>query len=112
MARIIDIATIPPEIIAQAGQLGLRIRIARQRRGLRVEDVAEKARIGKKTVEAVEKGALTTSLGAYLAVLSCMSLNNELDLVADPGLDREGAQLIYALATGRVRPSRKLDNDF
>jgi hypothetical protein len=55
---------------------------------------------------------LTTSLGAYLAVLNCMSLGSELELVADPGLDREGALLVYEHGTRRVRPSRKLDNDF
>ncbi|MES2889378.1 MAG: helix-turn-helix domain-containing protein [Pseudomonadota bacterium] len=112
MARTIDIFSLSPETLLQAQALGSRIRMARQRRGLRVEDVAEKARIGKKTVEAVEKGALTTSLGAYLAVLNCMSLGSEVDLVADPGLDREGALLIYEPGTRRVRPSRKLDNDF
>lgn len=112
MARTIDISHLLPETVSQAMELGSRIRIARRRRGLRVEDVAEKAGIGKKTVEAVEKGSLTTSLGAYLAVLSCMSLSRELDLVADPGLDREGALLIYEPGTHRVRPSRKLNNDF
>jgi transcriptional regulator with XRE-family HTH domain len=41
-----------PEAAAQAHSLGARIRIARQRRGLRVEDVAEKAQVSKKTAEA------------------------------------------------------------
>ena len=112
MTRTVSLSTLSPETVAQAQALGARIRIARQRRGLRVEDVAQKAQIGKKTVEAVEKGSLTTSLGAYLAVLSCMSLGNEFDLVADPGLDREGAVLVYEPGARRVRPSRKLDNDF
>jgi transcriptional regulator with XRE-family HTH domain len=112
MTRSIDISKLSPEAAAQAQSLGARIRIARQRRGLRVEDVAEKATVSKKTVEAVEKGSVTTSLGAYLAVLSCMSLGNEIDLIADPGLDRDGAVLVYEQATHRVRPSRKLNNDF
>lgn len=112
MARIIKTSNLSPETAALAQALGARIRIARQRRGLRVEDVAEKAQIGKKTVEAVEKGSLTTSLGAYLAVLNCMSLAREVDLVADPGLDREGALLVYEPGARRVRPSTKLNNDF
>lgn len=100
------------ETISHARSLGERIRIARQRRGLRIEDVAEKARVGRKTVMAVEKGSLATGLGAYLSVLNCMNLGAEFSLVADPGLDREGALLVYDGATRRVRPSRKLDNDF
>jgi hypothetical protein len=60
---------------------------------------------------AVEKGSPATSLGTYLAVLNCMSLGSELSLIADPGLDREGALPVYDAATRRVRPSRKLNND-
>lgn len=112
MGNSIDTSRLAPEIASQASALGARIRLARQRRRLRVEDVAEKAQLGKKTVEAVERGALTTSLGAYLAVLGCLNLTKELELVADPALDREGADLLYSPTERRVRPSRKLDNDF
>ena len=112
MATSIVTSLLAPELAARATALGQRIRLARQRRRLRVEDVAQKAQLGKKTVEAVERGALTTSLGAYLAVLGSMSLAEEFDLVADPALDREGAQLAYSKVEHRVRPSRKVDNDF
>ncbi len=101
-----------PLAIQQALELGGRIRIARQRRELRLQDVAEKARVDRKTVMAIEKGSLTTSLGAYLAVLNCMNLSAEVGLVADPALDREGALLVYDPQTRRVRTSRKLDHDF
>jgi DNA-binding XRE family transcriptional regulator len=47
---------------AQARALGERIRIARRRRSLRVEGIARKAGIGRKTVEAVEKGSLSVAL--------------------------------------------------
>jgi transcriptional regulator with XRE-family HTH domain len=100
------------DLAAQASALGQRIRVARQRRELRVEDLAAKSGLSKKTVEAVERGALTTGIGAYLAVLYCMHLGDEVELLADPALDREGALLVYERGTRRVRPSRKLDNDF
>ena len=112
MGNSIDTSRLAPEIALIASGLGARIRVARQRRRLRVEDVAQKAQLAKKTVEAVERGALTTSLGAYLAVLGSLNLTKEFALVADPGLDREGADLLYSPAERRVRPSRPVDNDF
>jgi transcriptional regulator with XRE-family HTH domain len=112
MGNAIQTSLLAPEIASIASALGTRIRVARHRRRLRVEDVAEKAQLSKKTVEAVERGALTTSLGAYLAVLGCLNLAKEVELVADPALDREGADLLYSPAERRVRPSRKVDNDF
>ena len=112
MGNSINTSLLAPELSVVAADLGRRIRWARQRRRLRVEDVAEKAQVGKKTVEAVERGALTTSLGAYLAVLGCLNLTKELELVADPALDGEGADLLYSQSERRIRPSRKVDNDF
>jgi len=101
-----------PELIDMMAALGQRIRLARQHRQLRVEDLAQKAQVSKKTVEAIERGAPTTSLGAYMAVLGCMNLAGELALLADPAVDREGAALAYSAADRRVRVSRKVSNEF
>jgi transcriptional regulator with XRE-family HTH domain len=101
------------EALRQAAVLGRRIRIARQRRRLRLEDVAEKTGLSRSTVEAVERGALTTAFGAYLSVLTVLGLARELDLLADPGLDREGLALQLSVADKRVRlPHKDLGNDF
>jgi hypothetical protein len=35
-----------------------------------------------------------------------------LDLVADPGLDRDGQALVFSAVDKRVRPRRQLDNKF
>jgi transcriptional regulator with XRE-family HTH domain len=105
-------SSIPPELVLELASLGQRIRYARIRRKLRVEDVAQKAQVSKKTVEAVERGAPTTGIGAYLTILACMGLARELGLLADPGLDREGATLEYSTAERRVRVSRRVNNDF
>jgi transcriptional regulator with XRE-family HTH domain len=99
--------------LRQAADLGSRIRVARQRRRLRLEDVAEKTGLSRSTVEAVERGALTTAFGAYLSVLTVLGLARELDLIADPGLDRDGLALELSVADKRVRlPHKGLDNDF
>ena len=112
MARSPNLSLMPVALADQVSALGLRIRGARQARRLRLEDIADKTGLSRKTVEAVERGEPSTSLGAYVAVLGCMSLAQELDLIADPGLDREGLALRFSVADKRVRLSQKVDNDF
>jgi transcriptional regulator with XRE-family HTH domain len=113
MESTANLNRLDPTAIAQARDLGSRIRIARQRRRLRLEDVAEKSGLSKSTVVAIERGALSTSLGAYLSVLTCMGLAKELDLIADPGLDRDGLALTLSVSDKRVRVAAKnLENDF
>ena len=106
-------AAIDPQLARQAAELGSRIRTARQRRRLRLADMADKTGLSRSTIEAVERGALGTSLGSYLAVLGAMGLARELDLIADPGLDRDGLALELSVTDKRirVRPG-PADNDF
>ena len=112
MARTANLSHLPEELAGAAPALGRRIRVARQARRLRLEDVADKTGLSRKTVEAVERGELSTSFGAYIAVLGALNLAGALELVADPGLDREGLALTYSVANKRVRVARKVDNDF
>lgn len=112
MPRTTNLSLLPLQLTDQVKSLGQRIRSARQARRLRLADVAEKTGLSRKTVEAVERGEPSTSLGAYVAVLGCMSLCQELDLIADPGLDRDGLALRFSVAEKRVRLARKVDNDF
>jgi len=113
MARPPQLTAIDPSAIRQAADLGARLRVARMRRKLRLEDVADKTGLSRSTIEAVERGALTTSFGAYLAVLSALGIGRELDLIADPGLDRDGLALSLSAADKRVRVQRKnVGNDF
>jgi transcriptional regulator with XRE-family HTH domain len=112
MARAPDLSLLPMELARAGPDLGARIRAARQARRLRLDDVAEKTGLSRKTIEAVERGELSTSLGAYVAVLGAMNLAEALSLVADPGLDREGLALNYSISDKRVRVGSKVDNDF
>jgi ribosome-binding protein aMBF1 (putative translation factor) len=113
ISMAIKSASADPALTPLAAALGARIRVARQRRRLRLEDMAEKTQLSRSTIEAVERGALTTALGAYLRVLSALGLAKELELVADPGLDRDGLALELSVADKRVRVQRKvLGNDF
>jgi transcriptional regulator with XRE-family HTH domain len=106
--------TIPlDDVAAQAlVRLGSRIRIARLRRKLRQEDLARQIGKTRATVIALEQGSATTEIGAYVAALWALGLLQELDLVADPGLDRDGQALSFSAADKRVRLRQPLNNKF
>lgn len=103
---------VPETVVRRAAELGRRVRAARIRRKWRREDLASRSGLSRTAVEAVENGKLSTGLGTYLQVLWALGLDREVDLLADPGLDRDGLALELNAQTKRVRVQRKLDNDF
>jgi transcriptional regulator with XRE-family HTH domain len=105
-------APLPPEVGSRLSALGTRIRDARLHRKLRQIDLAQRMGLSRSTVEAIERGSPDTAIGAYARALWVMGLDRELDVVADPALDREGAALEYQPGERRVRVRKGLNNDF
>lgn len=62
--------------------LGENIRLARLRRKLTTEQVAERAGIGRKTLYGIELGSPSVSMGNYLQVLFVLGLQNDIVNVA------------------------------
>lgn len=93
-------------------RLGSRIRLARLRRKLRQEDLAAKIGRARATVIAIERGSPKTEIGAYISALWVLGLLQELELVADPGLDRDGQALSFSVSDKRVRLRQQLNNNF
>ena len=112
MTRTVENSLFSVELLDRMRRFGARIRDARVHRRLRQIDLAAKAGLSRSTIESIERGGPATSLGAYAHVLWVLGLDRELDLLADPGLDREGIALAYSSADKRVRPRTRLDNDF
>ncbi len=102
----------PGAVVELARRIGANISLARRRRRIRQGDLADKAGISRVTLARIEGGELGTGLGPYLAVLWALGLERELDRVANPETDREGATLEAARAGQRVRPARGLNDDF
>lgn len=63
-------------------ELGGNIRLARLRRKLSSEQVAERANISRKTLYEIERGRPNVSLGNYAQVLSVLGLADDLLNVA------------------------------
>ena len=62
--------------------LGENLRLARLRRKLTTEQVAERASIGRMTLYKIEQGNPSVAMGSYLQVLFVLGLQNDLSLVA------------------------------
>lgn len=75
--------TVMPQTQKLLRQMGEQIRLARLRRHLPSELVAERAGVSRQTITAIEKGSASVSLGAYAAVLHALGgLEKDLLLIA------------------------------
>lgn len=71
-------------------EVGENIKLARLRRKLSAEQVAERANIARVTLHSIEKGAETVSIGAYLIVMTVLGLEKDfLQLAKDDVLGRK-----------------------
>lgn len=66
--------------------LGERIKLARLRRGLSAEVLAERSSISRMTLHRAEKGQAAVAIGTYLRILAALQLQNDLNLLAQDDL--------------------------
>ena len=92
-------------------QMGEQIRLARLRRHLSSELVAERSGVSRQTVTAIEKGSASVALGAYAAVLHALGgLEQDLLLIAkDDELGRKLQDLDLPQRKRAPRQSKKED---
>ena len=92
-----------PRIVSIIEEMGENIKLARLRRRLSVEQVAERAGISRSTLWNIEKGSAGTSLEAYTQVLHVLGLEKDLLSIAKD--DELGRKLQDAnLQTGLRAP--------
>lgn len=78
-----------PQQIRTLEQMGYQIRMARQRRKLSVNLVAERAGVSRQSVWAVEKGSPSVVMGTYMKVLHAIGFDKDLlKICADDPLGR------------------------
>lgn len=95
-----------PRHLKILSQLGENIRLARLRRKMSTEQVAQRAGISRMTLYSIEQGAPTTSLGNYFQVLVALGLDSDFLMIAKD--DDLGRKLQDAnLSTAKRAPKRK-----
>ena len=103
----------PPYPVEQSlKKIGHNLRVARLRRMLTIEEVAEKIGTGPRAVRDAEHGKPSTGVVVYAALLWAYDLLQPFEDLADPGNDEEGLRLAAAKENRRARKSKGLDNDF
>jgi transcriptional regulator with XRE-family HTH domain len=102
---------LPREVLKHLKELGQRIRIARVRRRLSTEDLAQSCGIGRRTLYRIEHGYPGIAMGMFLSVLWKLGLLDTIGGVANPDTDDHGKILEAAHRPQRVRASVS-DNDF
>lgn len=113
MARKNSLTRSPPFQVEKALlHLGDKLRTARLRRNLTMEQVAEKIGTGVRAVRDAEKGKPATGAAVYFALLWAYDLLEEAEALADPATDEAGLARSLSEDRLRARSREGLDNDF
>lgn len=106
-------ATLPLEVTTAVKQLGENIRLARVRRRMSQDELAEACNITRKTLYALENGKSWTTVATVFSVLWKLGLLETTTALANPDVDEHGKILEAAQRSKRVRPmTEKNENDF
>ena len=105
-------AGFPDEVRDLTTRLGANIRIARRRRGLSVEVLAERMMVSPPTLRKLEKGDPTGSFGSFVLALWALGLAETVSGIADPATDAEGLRADLRRLPLRARRKMVRDDDF
>jgi|SRR3990170_3675261 len=106
------ISSMPFAVETAIKRLGANLRVARLRRNLTLEEVAQKLGVSRYVVAHAEGGKPSTSVAVYAGLLWTYGLLDQFAELADPVKDKEGLALSLANERSRARRIETLDNDF
>lgn len=102
---------LPLPVLTSLKQVGEHIRLARKRRGMTMEQLAQAMLVTRKTLSRLEAGEPGISLGVLASALHVLNLEDSLTALAAPETDKGGVWLdkMSHVKTKRVR-ARVPDN--
>lgn len=101
--------SLPPEAALIISQMAERIKIARKRRAITMEDMASRMFITRKTLARLEKGDPGVSLAVFVSALWVLGLEKDLLKIAAPDRDKIGLYREQQRLPERVRPAKSKD---
>ena len=103
-------SAIPSALNISLLELGANLQIARKRRKLSLQQVADKLNIGVRSISDAEKGKPATAVSTYLGLLWVYGMLDDLKNVAVPHKDVEGIRLEAVHKKKTIKS--EYDNDF
>lgn len=103
---------LPREVELALQQVGEQIRLARLRRRMSQEELAQACEITRKTLYALETGGVATRTATLFTVLWKLGLLDTARALADPDTDEHGRILEAARRPKKARQPATPDNDF
>jgi DNA-binding XRE family transcriptional regulator len=94
---------LPPNVRRSLAKLGADIAVARRKRSLTIQMMAERLGVAKSTYQRVEKGDPTVSMGAFAMTLFVLGMGDGLGGLVDPRIDDQGLLLDAERLPRRVR---------
>lgn len=98
--------TLPPKVRRGLATFGADLAVARKKRNLTVQMMAERLGVAKSTYLRVEKGDPTVSMGAYAMALFVLGFGDVLGEIVHPRRDEQGLLLDAERLPKRVRVKR------
>lgn len=102
----------PHEVVQGVARIGENIRIARIRRRISQDELAQACNITRKTLYSIENGSTGIALGTVFSVLWSLGLMETILPIANPDNDEHGKIMEAARQPQRVRHQTSIDNNF
>ena len=98
---------LPLPVARALRKMGEEIKLARRRRRIPVELLAQRAGIARATLYKIEKGEPGVAVGSYAAVLFSLGLLDRFAEIADPRNDAVGLEIEEENLPKRIRLPRR-----
>ena len=93
-------------------QIGKNIKIARMRRNITIQELANRVHVDERTISRLEKGDPSINFKNLVTVLITLGISDSVLNLANPDDDEVGKALEFQKNPQRVRNAEKLKDDF